>query len=41
MQRIFRDAHALTGHFGFSWDAHALAWGAVCAGAAYKAPATI
>jgi 3-hydroxy-9,10-secoandrosta-1,3,5(10)-triene-9,17-dione monooxygenase len=41
MQRIFRDAHALTGHFGFSWDAHALAWGAVCAGAAYKAPATL
>ena len=41
MQRIFRDAHALTGHFGFNADAHALAWGAVQLGAAYKAPATL
>ncbi|MGB5081823.1 MAG: acyl-CoA dehydrogenase family protein, partial [Burkholderiales bacterium] len=27
LERIFRDAHSLAGHFSFSFDAHASAWG--------------
>ena len=41
IQRIFRDAHALMGHFGFNWDAQSMPWGAVAVGADYKAPATL
>ena len=41
MQRIFRDAHALMGHFGFNWDVHSVPWGAVAVGADYKPPATL
>jgi len=32
LQRIFRDAHALAGHFSFSFDAHASAWGSAALG---------
>jgi 3-hydroxy-9,10-secoandrosta-1,3,5(10)-triene-9,17-dione monooxygenase len=41
MQRMFRDAHALMGHFGFNWDAQSMPWGAVAVGADYKPPATL
>ncbi|NBU66689.1 MAG: acyl-CoA dehydrogenase [Betaproteobacteria bacterium] len=41
LQGIFRDAHALMGHFGFSWDAQSVPWGAVAVGSDYKAPATL
>jgi 3-hydroxy-9,10-secoandrosta-1,3,5(10)-triene-9,17-dione monooxygenase len=41
IQRIFRDAHALMGHFGFNWDAQSMPWGAVALGADYRAPATL
>ena len=27
IERIFRDAHSLAGHFSFSFDAQASAWG--------------
>ena len=32
VQRIFRDAHALAGHFSFSFDAQASAWGLAALG---------
>ena len=32
LQRIFRDAHALAGHFSFSFDAQASAWGLAALG---------
>ena len=32
IQRLFRDAHALMGHIGFSWDAQATPWGLVALG---------
>ena len=32
IQRIFRDAHALAGHFSFSFDAQASAWGLAALG---------
>lgn len=41
MQRLFRDAHALMGHIGFSWDAQAGPWGLVALGGDYDAPPTL
>jgi len=41
MQRVFRDAHALAGHIGFSWDAQASPWGLVALGGEYAAPPTL
>jgi len=41
MQRLFRDAHALMGHIGFSWDAQAGPWGLVALGGEYDAPPTL
>lgn len=41
IQRLFRDAHALTGHIGFSWDAQAAPWGLVALGGEYDAPPTL
>jgi len=41
MQRLFRDAHALAGHIGFSWDAQASPWGLVALGGEYVAPPTL
>jgi 3-hydroxy-9,10-secoandrosta-1,3,5(10)-triene-9,17-dione monooxygenase len=38
IQRIFRDQHALAGHFGFSFDVHGSAWGLVALGGEYKLP---
>jgi len=38
MQRLFRDAHSLGGHIGFSWDAQAAPWGLVTLGGDYAAP---
>lgn len=38
IQRIFRDAHALAGHFGFAFDAHASNWGLVALGGEYSNP---
>jgi len=32
IQRMFRDAHALAGHIGFSWDAQASSWGLAALG---------
>jgi 3-hydroxy-9,10-secoandrosta-1,3,5(10)-triene-9,17-dione monooxygenase len=36
IERIFRDAHALMGHFAFSYDAHASNWGNVALGGEFK-----
>jgi len=41
IQRLFRDAHALMGHIGFSWDAQAGPWGLVALGGEYDAPPTL
>lgn len=41
MQRLFRDAHALMGHIGFSWDAQAWPWGLVALGGDYAGPPTL
>ena len=41
MQRVFRDAHSLAGHIGFSWDAQASPWGLVALGGDYAAPPTL
>jgi 3-hydroxy-9,10-secoandrosta-1,3,5(10)-triene-9,17-dione monooxygenase len=38
IQRIFRDQHALAGHFGFSFDVHGSNWGLVALGGDYKLP---
>jgi 3-hydroxy-9,10-secoandrosta-1,3,5(10)-triene-9,17-dione monooxygenase len=38
IQRIFRDQHALAGHFGFSFDVHGSTWGLVALGGSYKLP---
>ena len=41
IQRLFRDAHSLMGHIGFSWDAQAAPWGLVALGGDYDAPPTL
>ncbi len=41
IQRLFRDAHALMGHIGFSWDAQGAPWGQVALGGEYDAPPTL
>ncbi len=41
IQRLFRDAHALLGHIGFSWDAQGWPWGLVTLGGEYGAPPTL
>jgi 3-hydroxy-9,10-secoandrosta-1,3,5(10)-triene-9,17-dione monooxygenase len=41
IQRLFRDAHALMGHIGFSWDAQATPWGQVALGGDYEVPPTL
>ena len=41
IQRLFRDAHSLMGHIGFSWDAQAAPWGLVALGGEYDAPPTL
>lgn len=41
MQRVFRDAHALLGHIGFSWDAQGWPWGLDALGGEYAAPPTM
>jgi len=38
IQRMFRDAHALAGHFGFAFDAHGSNWGLVALGGEYSNP---
>jgi 3-hydroxy-9,10-secoandrosta-1,3,5(10)-triene-9,17-dione monooxygenase len=38
IQRIFRDQHALAGHFGFSFDVHGSNWGLVALGGSYSLP---
>ena len=38
IQRIFRDQHALAGHFGFSFDIHGSSWGLVALGGNYSLP---
>jgi len=38
IQRYFRDAHALTGHIGFSWDAQGSPWGLVALGGEFQSP---
>ena len=38
IQRLFRDAHALAGHIGFSWDAQGSSWGLVALGGEYENP---
>lgn len=38
IQRIFRDQHALAGHFGFSFDIHGANWGLAALGGEYKLP---
>ncbi len=41
IQRLFRDAHSLMGHIGFSWDAQAAPWGLVALDGEYDAPPTL
>ncbi len=41
IQRLFRDAHSLMGHIGFSWDAQSAPWGMVALGGDYDAPPTL
>jgi 3-hydroxy-9,10-secoandrosta-1,3,5(10)-triene-9,17-dione monooxygenase len=41
IQRLFRDAHSLMGHIGFSWDAQGAPWGQVALGGDYPAPPTL
>ena len=38
IQRLFRDAHALGAHYGFSFDAHGSAWGLVALGGTVSSP---
>jgi len=38
IQRLFRDAHALAGHFSFAFDAHGSAWGLVALGGEFSSP---
>jgi 3-hydroxy-9,10-secoandrosta-1,3,5(10)-triene-9,17-dione monooxygenase len=38
IQRLFRDAHALGAHYGFSFDAHGSAWGLVALGGTFSSP---
>jgi 3-hydroxy-9,10-secoandrosta-1,3,5(10)-triene-9,17-dione monooxygenase len=38
IQRLFRDQHALAGHFGFSFDIHGSNWGLAALGGEYKLP---
>ena len=38
IQRIFRDEHALAGHFGFSTDAQGGPWGLVAMGGEFVSP---
>ena len=38
IQRIFRDAHALAGHFSFSFDAQVSAWGLAALGGEAGSP---
>jgi len=38
IQRMFRDAHALGGHIGFSWDAQGAPWGLVILGGDFASP---
>lgn len=38
IQRMFRDAHALAGHFSFAFDAHGSAWGLVALGGDFSSP---
>jgi 3-hydroxy-9,10-secoandrosta-1,3,5(10)-triene-9,17-dione monooxygenase len=38
IQRLFRDAHALAGHIGFSWDAQASPWALVVLGGEVLSP---
>jgi 3-hydroxy-9,10-secoandrosta-1,3,5(10)-triene-9,17-dione monooxygenase len=38
IQRIFRDAHALGGHFSFSYDAQVSAWGLAALGGEAGSP---
>jgi 3-hydroxy-9,10-secoandrosta-1,3,5(10)-triene-9,17-dione monooxygenase len=38
IQRIFRDAHALSAHIGFAFDAHGSAWGLVALGGEHVNP---
>ncbi len=41
IQRLFRDAHSLMGHIGFSWDAQGAPWGLVALGGDFPAPPTL
>jgi 3-hydroxy-9,10-secoandrosta-1,3,5(10)-triene-9,17-dione monooxygenase len=41
IQRLFRYAHALAGHIGFSWDAQGSPWGLVALGGEYAGPPTL
>lgn len=38
IQRIFRDAHSLSAHIGFAFDAHGSAWGLVALGGEHVNP---
>jgi 3-hydroxy-9,10-secoandrosta-1,3,5(10)-triene-9,17-dione monooxygenase len=38
IQRLFRDAHALGAHYGFSFDAHGSNWGLVALGGSFASP---
>lgn len=38
IQRLFRDAHALAGHFSFAFDAHGSNWGLVALGGEFSSP---
>jgi 3-hydroxy-9,10-secoandrosta-1,3,5(10)-triene-9,17-dione monooxygenase len=38
IQRLFRDAHSLSAHIGFAFDAHGSAWGLVALGGEYSSP---
>ena len=38
IQRLFRDAHALAGHFSFAFDAHGSSWGLVAMGGEFASP---
>jgi len=38
IQRLFRDQHALSAHFGFSWDAQGPPWALVAMGGAFASP---
>ena len=38
IQRLFRDAHALAGHFSSAFDAHGSSWGLVAMGGEFTSP---